>query len=101
MRSGKIILHLPPRINRKIVRKLIEDLKREAWNLGLNFEGPYYNERRIIIYYEDQKIKTFIFVSDENPDNIDIDSIKYTIRVLALIAMHEEEEICIRELLKI
>lgn len=95
---GIISVHVPRKMNPEKVFGLMNILRREAKLLGLDIKGPYYtNEVRMVVYYEDNEIKTFIYI--EKPDNkLDPEKIRSTIRVLSLIAMQKEEEIYIENI---
>lgn len=93
--SGIISVYAPKEIDPEKLFNLTRILKEEAEALNLEFRGPYQGEDdKVIVYYEDDDIRTFIYVSDYE-NELDPERIRVTVRVLSLIAMHKEEEILI------
>lgn len=96
--KGIISVHAPEKMNPEKVFELMNILRKEAKLLGLKLKGPYYtDEKRMVVYYEDTEIKTFIYIEDAN-DKLDPEKVRTTIRVLSLIAMEKEEEIYIENI---
>jgi hypothetical protein len=92
---GIISIHAPKDVNEERLFRLVKLLEKEAKILNFDLKGPYYtDEDRVIVYYEDSEIKTFIYIDNYN-DDLDPEKIRSTIRVLSLIAMQKEEEIYI------
>lgn len=96
--KGVISVHAPENMNPEKVFKLMNILRKEAKLLGLKLKGPYYtDEKRMVVYYEDSEIKTFIYIEDAD-NKLDPEKVRSTIRVLSLIAMEKEEEIYIENI---
>ena len=94
----KLVLYAPEDMDGEKLYKLVKALRDEAKLLKLDFSGPYFNtDGRLIVYYEDDEIRTFIYV-DDLENELNPERIRATIKVLALIAMDKEEEIYIENL---
>ncbi len=94
----KLVLYTPEHIDGEKLFRLVKALKKEADLLRLDFSGPFFrNDDRLVVYYEDDEIRTFIYIDDLESE-LDIEKIRATIKVLALIAMDKEEEIYIENI---
>ena len=96
--KGIISVYIPMKMSPEKTYKLMKILRREAKLLDLNLKGPFYTEeKRMVVYYEDSEIKTFIYVENYG-EKLDPEKIRTTIRVLSLIAMQKEEEIYVENI---
>ncbi len=94
----KLVLYTPENIEGEKLFRLVKALKQEAELLRLSFTGPIFREDdKLVVYYEDDEIRTFIYVDDLN-NELDTEKIRATIKVLALIAMDKEEEIYVENI---
>ncbi len=94
----KLVLYTPENIEGEKLFRLVKALKQEAELLRLSFTGPIFREDdKLVVYYEDDDIRTFIYVDDLN-NELDTEKIRATIKVLALIAMDKEEEIYVENI---
>ena len=86
---GKIVLYAPYNANKERVNKLDIIANKLAKEIGLTYEGPIYrNDTRICIYYEDRKVKVYIYIDDFTRD-VNFDKVENTLRLMSLIAFRE------------
>jgi hypothetical protein len=96
--KGVISVYVPEKMAPEKVYELMKILRKEAKLLDLNLKGPYYtDEKRTVVYYEDNEIRTFIYVENYG-EKLDPEKIRTTIRVVSLIAMQKEEEIYVENI---